>query len=275
MNSRDAGFATRDYVAEILAAVGIAMTNLSSLASDLYLWSSWEFGLIELGGGFSGTSSFMPQKKNAWAFDWVRGAAGNAIAAFGSSLAAMRGASSTDGSLQDYPEQPLAGALEVAIDHFTLIGGALETVTVNCQLMHERASSNWATASNLADAIARDAGLSFRLAHGIVGSVVRTAVEAGLAPSDLTGAAVDAAALEVAGRSIGLSDAAVREALDPMRFVETRETEGSVNPREVRSMIEDRRVAVTADRVWLTDCRARDVDARARLDREVDRRLSQ
>lgn len=274
VNSRDAGFGTRDYVAEILAAIGIAMSNLNALCEDLYLWSSWEFSLIELGDGFSGTSSFMPQKKNAWAFDWVRGAAGNAIAGYGSALAALRGASSTDGSLQDYPEQPLSGALESATDCFALIAGALASIRLRTDVMADRARSNWATASNLAETIAREAGLSFREAHGIVGSVVRTAVEAGITPQDLTGAAVDAAARAIVGRPLDLGDAVVREALDPVRFIETRATSGSVNPAEVRHMIADRREALAAEAAWLRGRRDREREARRALDLEVERRIA-
>jgi argininosuccinate lyase len=273
-NSRDAGFGTRDYVAEILAAAGIAMTNLNALCSDLYLWSSWEFSLIELGDGFSGTSSFMPQKKNAWAFDWVRGAAGNVIAASVSSLAAMRGSSSTDGSLQDYPEQPLAAALETATDCFTLIAGALGSIRLRTDVMAERARSNWATASNLAETIARTAELSFREAHGIVGSVVRTAVDAGVAPGELTGAAVDRAATDLIGRTLGLSDSQVRDALDPVRFIETRATTGSVNPAEVRTMIAERQRALEQEQAWLSGRVQRDETARKHLALEVDRLLA-
>jgi argininosuccinate lyase len=273
VHSRDAGFGTRDYVAEILAALGIALSDLNALCSDLYLWSSDEFGLIELGDAFSGTSSFMPQKKNAWAFDWPRGAAGAVVGEFANALAAMRGSSSTDGSLQDYPERPLAGSLDLAIDAFSLVSGALSSVRVDADRMLARARASWATASNLADMIARERGLSFRAAHGIVGRVVRTAVEAQVLPSQLTAADVDRAAEAVAGGPLGLDDAQVRAALDPVAFVESRVTTGSVNPREVQAMIDDATGIVAHEQAWLDEQQRHLLRARERLDREVRRRL--
>ena len=272
-NSHDAGFATRDYVAESLAAIAILMGNISSVCSDLYLWSSYEFGMIEPADGFSGTSSFMPQKKNAWAFDWARGAAGSTIGHFASSLAAMRGVSSTDGSLQDYPERPLVEAFETASDYVLLVTGAIDTMRIRADVMLARAWENWTTASNLADEIARRAGLSFRTAHSIVGRIVRSAVEAGVAPDALTAADVDRAAEAIAGRPLGLTDEAVHEALDPVRFIETRVTAGSVNPEEVRRMLEAAAVALAGDRVWLEGRRESVGRARAELDAGVARWL--
>jgi argininosuccinate lyase len=269
VNSRDAGFGTRDYVAEIIAAIGIAMTNLSTLCSDLYLWSTYEFGMIETADGFSGSSSFMPQKKNAWAVDWARGAAGNVVGSFASSLSAMRGTSSTDGSLQDYPEAPLREALEVATDYLRLVSGAVDTLQVNTERMLERAGANWSTATNLADVIARSAGLSFRAAHGIVGRVVRNAIAEGVAPADLTSAAVDRAANDVAGTSLDLGDDVVRAALDPVRFVESRVTTGSVRPDEVRRMLADGSERLRQERQWLEGARARVDAAHDELAKEV------
>lgn len=264
VNSRDAGFGTKDYVAEILAAVSILMINLGTLCSDLYLWSSFEFGMVELDGGYSGSSSMMPQKKNPWAVDWARGAAGNAIGHFASSLGAMKGASSTDGSAQDFPETPLAESLETAADYLDLIDGVLATLDVKAEVMAERAGTNWTTASNLADTIVREAGLSFREAHGIVGRLVRSAMSAGRVPRETTTTSLDEAAVDIIGRPLGLTEQTIRTALDPMEFLSTRVTIGSVNPKEVRRMIARSRVRLRRDRRWHEE-RAK-VLARARIE---------
>jgi argininosuccinate lyase len=271
-NSRDAGFATRDYVAETIAAITIAMNNVSTLCSDLYLWSSFEFGMSEMADGFSGTSSFMPQKKNAWAVDWARGAAGSMVGAFASSIAAMRGSSSTDGSAQDYPERPLADAFDLAIDYVTLIAGVVGTLSVDVEKMLERATANWTTASNLADTIAREADLSFRAAHGIVGRVVRTAIANGISPLEIRGQDIDRAASDVVGHPIGVSDQLVAEALDPTRFVQTRVTAGSVHPDEVRAMLAASASDLHEERLWLADQRQHLQAAHDSLEIEVDGR---
>jgi len=271
-HARDAGFGTKDYVAEILAATGILMSNLSTLCSDLYLWSTFEFGMIEVADGFCGTSSIMPQKKNAWALDWTRGAAGNAVGYFASCLAALRGTSSTDAMAQEYPDWPLADACTEATDYLTLVAGVLETLKVNKALMLERARANWTTASNLADAIVRIGGFSFRSAHGIVGRTVRAAGEAGIGPHQVDAIFLDGVAMQVAGRAAGLSDAQIREALDPVGFVATRVTAGGVQPDEVRAMLADGARQLIDDGDWLGVRRAQVANAAQALDAAVARR---
>ena len=272
-HARDAGFGTKDYVAEILAAIGIAMSNLSTLCGDLYLWSSYEFGMVKIADGFCGTSSIMPQKKNAWALDWTRGAAGNAAGYFGSCLAALRGTSSTDAMAQEYPDWPLAEACTEACDYLDMVTGVLESIKANAALMAERASANWTTASNLADAIVRHGGFSFRSAHGIVGRLVREAGLAGLALSEVDTAFLDRVATQVAQRPAGLSEAQLRAALDPQGFVNTRVTAGSVHPDEVRAMLDEAQATAAQDAAWFEAARERVTNAAAALDAEVARRL--
>ena len=272
-NSRDAGFGTKDYVAEIIGAVAIAMSNLSALCSDLYLWSSTEFGMIEIADEFSGSSSFMPQKKNAWPLDWARGAAGNAIGSFASALAAMKGTSSTDGALQDYPEVPLRETLEVATEFFAVNDGVISTMTVHEDVMKARAVESWATASALADLLVRRGDLSYRQAHAIVGRLVRNALARGALPQDVTAADLAGAAGELKIDAPALTDGDVRAALDPAAFIASRVTAGSVNPSEVRRMLGSAARQVSRDRRWVTTESARAAAALEALQQEVEVRM--
>lgn len=259
-NSRDAGVGTKDYVAEILASVAILMTNLPTLASDRYLWSSNELAMVELADGFCGTSSLTPQKKNPWAVDWLRGPAGNSIGYFASCLGAIRSSSSTDGSVQDYPETPLPLACLDACEYLDLMAGVFATITVKKETMLARARDSWARASNLAAVIARRADLSYRSAHAIVARLVRIAAERGDRPTEATGELLD-----VAGLALGLAQSEVREALDPEAFVATRVAEGRVNPREVEAMLALSRAGIRRDQNWLTERRRRLSSARSML----------
>jgi argininosuccinate lyase len=163
--------------------------------------------------------------------------------------------------------------METSLDFFRLVTGAIETLTVNRELMLERARENWTTASNLADAISRHADLSFREAHGIVGRVVRTAVADRVTPLELTSIHVDAAAEAVIGRALGIGTEVIREALDPVRFVETRATYGSVNPVEVERMLAEAGERLGADREWVEERLGAVEEAHRALAEEVDRRL--
>jgi argininosuccinate lyase len=273
-HSRDAGFGTKDYVAEVLAAIAILMSNISSLSSDLFLWSSYEFGMVELDDAFSGSSSIMAQKKNPWSVDWSRGAAATTLGHFGSSLAALRGASSTDGAAQDFPESGLRDAFATASVYVDLLAGVLDTLEVHATTMQARAGVNWSTASNLADVIVRRAGISFRSAHRIVGAVVREAMAAGTAPSATTAEDLDRTAQAIIGQSLGLSDRDVLDALDPEMFIRSRVTLGSVAPEETTRMIDAERVRLDTSESWIADRRGRLVAAHAELDSIVDARIA-
>ncbi len=266
LNSKDAGIGTKDYVAEILAASSMMMTNVGNLSTDLWIWSSYEFGMVELADGYCGTSSIMPQKKNPWPVDWARGAAGNAVGHVASSLGAIKG---LDGSTQDFPELPLVGALEMAMDYLDVLTGVLETLKVNEEVMLQRAGANWTTASNLADTIVRQTGLSFRTAHGIVGRLVRNTLHEGRLPDSVKGTDVDRAAKEMAARTLGLSDEVVRQSLDPREFVRSRVTTGSVNPDEVKKMLEDGWRRLREEKSWLDEQEAKLAGASQKLERAI------
>ena len=110
--------------------------------------------------------------------------------------------------------------------------GVLETLTVNVKLMKERTGTFWGTASNLADFIAKDNGLPFRIAHKIVGRLVRSAIEQGKRPGEITGEMVNRIAKETIGKALNITDDEVRMALDPAEFIHSTVTIGSVNPHK-------------------------------------------
>ncbi len=269
INSIDACSGSKDYVAEILASCSIMMSNVGLLCGDLFVWSSYEFGMVELADGYCGTSSIMPQKKNPWAVDWARGAAGNAVGYLANCLGAIKGTGSTDAALQDFPEVPLADALDTATDFLDLLTDVVQTIKVNEEVMLQRAGANWTTASNLADTIVRQAGLSFRTAHGIVGRLVRNTLHEGRLPDSVKGTDVDRAAKEIMGRAIGLTDEVVRASLDPKEFIRTRVTIGSVNPDEVKRMLQDGLDRLQVEKRWLEEQKRKLAEANEKLAKEV------
>ena len=79
VHATDAGVFARDYPAENAAVLSILANDVGRLAGDLYVWSTWEFGMIEVEDGMANTSSIMPQKKNPEALERVRGLSGIAV----------------------------------------------------------------------------------------------------------------------------------------------------------------------------------------------------
>lgn len=255
------------YAAEAAAALSFVMGTLNDLATDLHVWSSWEFALVETDDAFCGTSSIFPQKKNPSALEAIKQASGGAIQWLGQAMATFRGEGSGDQAIRELPMLDTALARTDAM--LELAAAVVETLTVHEARMREVASGNWSTASNLADTLVRDAGISYRQSHHVVGRLVRLCLNDGVAPSSTTGALVDLAAQQTIGRSLGLSDAAVRTALDVDSFVRTRVTRGSIAPSEVDRMLTEAEQELGDDRAWLGAEQARLAGAGKALDAAV------
>ena len=225
-NSLDS-VASRDFALDYLAAAAIAGAQLSRLAEELILWTSQPFGFARLPDAWSTGSSIMPQKRNPDAAELARGKAAGLAAAFtrlAGTLKALPLAYAKD--LQDDKATMFAAA-----DEFDLmveaITGMIATVEFIPARMRALAGTGHATATDLADALVRDAGLPFREAHHVAGRAV---------------AAAEAAGVELAG----LDEATLR-AVDPRitramlmdvdQSVASRTSPGGTAPARVREAI--------------------------------------
>lgn len=264
MNSADVGTFDTDYPAEVAAVLSLMVNNIGRLAGDLYIWSTYEFGMVEVSDGLAGTSSIMPQKKNPHSLERIRGLAGLAIGWFPAYQGALRNASSSDLTLA-FGGDPIPDIIDACISTIELMNSTLQTMTVNTAVMEERAGAFWSTTSHLADELVRHGDMSFRTAHHVVGRVVRNAIAAGVNPTDVTSEMVDEAALETIGRNVGLAPETVRDSFDPRGFIHSRTTPGSVNPEMVRQSIEDGRQRQERHASWLDDRQAQQAKARQQL----------
>jgi argininosuccinate lyase len=249
-NGQDAGVFSNDYTAEVAAVLSILTNNLARMAMDLYIWSTYEFGMVEVSDGLAGTSSIMPQKKNPHPLERVLGLGGAAVGWLPSILGATRG-SSSDLSI-NIAGIGVAEMLDLTRSATRLITATLETLRVNRELMAARAGANWSTASNLADELVRRTGISFRSAHQVVGRTVRTAIERGVPPDRVTAADVDVAGAAVLGRELGLTDQDVHDALDAAAFIRSRVTPGSPHPDDVAANIAEARAQQREHTDWVS-----------------------
>ncbi len=240
---------SRDDAHEAVAAAAVAMTGLSRLATDLQSWNTMEFGFIELADQFSSTSSIMPQKKNPQALEYTKAAAAHVTGALTSVLACSKNTSY--GDVNDGVTALNVPSLE-AIDRtrltFVVMDGVLSTMSVRPDAMRRSAAIGFGTATELADVIVRETGMSFRKAHNIVGRVVRETIEAGKPATAITTADLDAASAALFGGPLGLDAATVARALDPDQNVGSRTITGGPAPETVASMVEHRLSALAADK---------------------------
>ncbi|MCU0667769.1 MAG: argininosuccinate lyase [Myxococcota bacterium] len=169
-NSMDA-VASRDAALEFLAAAAISMVHLSRLAEELVLWSTAEFGFVELSDAYSTGSSLMPQKKNPDVPELVRGKAGRVIGDLVTLLTVVKGLPLTYNRDLQEDKEPLFDAAATLRDSLAVMTGAVATLRVRIDRMRAAAEDPMLLATDLAEALVR-AGVPFREAHEAVGKIV-------------------------------------------------------------------------------------------------------
>jgi argininosuccinate lyase len=182
-NSLDA-VSNRDFVLDYLSAAAICATHLSQLGAEIVLWSSEEFGFCEVSDAFSSGSSLMPQKKNPDAAELLRAKAPRVVAALSGLHGVLHGLPLTYNKDLQEDKEPLFDAIDTLELCMRVAAGMLEGVTFHRERMTAAASDELLAATDVADLLVRR-GVPFREAHGIVGGVVRGALERGKGLSEL------------------------------------------------------------------------------------------
>lgn len=176
-NSVDA-VSDRDFVIEFIGAAAIVMVHLSRLAEDLIIYSTTEFGFIELSDAVSTGSSLMPQKKNPDSLELIRGKAGRVFGHHAAMLATMKGLPLAYNKDMQEDKEALFDTLDTLRGSLRVMATVLRNVRVNNEAARQAASTGYLNATDLADYLVRK-GLEFRKAHELVGRVVTHAIEQG------------------------------------------------------------------------------------------------
>ncbi|MCX6677087.1 MAG: argininosuccinate lyase [Methanothrix sp.] len=251
-NSMDA-VSTRDFILEVLADLSILMVNLSRLAEELVLWSTSEFGYLELDNLYASTSSIMPQKKNPDTAELARGKTASVLGSLMAALSICKGLPlSYNRDLQEVTPHLWRG-LDWARSTVRILGGCVSSLKFNLERMQQCAGAGFSTATEIADSLVRITGMPFRTAHSIVGRIAASGSRPGLAE-------LDDIALEMAGyraRERGFSAADLERALDPKSNVALRDNTGGPAPAETQRMIKDRWARIAAGEERLAGRRRR------------------
>jgi len=183
-NSADA-VSDRDHILEFLASAAILASHLSRLAEELVLWSSTEFGFIEMDDAFSTGSSIMPQKKNPDVVELIRGKTGRVYGDLVGVLVVMKGIPLAYDSDMQEDKHGLFDAADTVIDCLDLMASVIGTMRINSERMRAAAANDFSTATDVADYLAAK-GLPFRQAHEVAGRMVRHCLETSKYLADLT-----------------------------------------------------------------------------------------
>ncbi len=184
-NSLDA-VSDRDFALDYLQAAAQCALHLSRLAEELIMWASQPFGFVRLPDTLSTGSSIMPQKKNPDAAELVRGHAGRIVGCLTSLMVTMKGlplAYSKDMQDDKPPVFEAHGLLGLSIAAMT---GMIANSTFRTERMRQAAELGFATATDLADWLVREADVPFREAHHITGAVVKLAESRGCTLNSLS-----------------------------------------------------------------------------------------
>jgi len=218
----------RDFALDFVYAAAVTMVHLSRLAEDWILYSSEEFGWLELGDGVTSGSSLMPQKKNPDSLELIRGKAGRVMGSLTSLLVTMKGLPMTYNRDMQEDKVPLFQAADEVAGALEMASVIAESAALKPSAPLAAAEQSWVVATDLAEALAR-AGTPFHQAHQIVGRFVLESVRTGKQPSAWTAEEMRAFAPEFTSEMATL--------LDPQRGLETREIPGGTGPKAVAAAL--------------------------------------
>jgi argininosuccinate lyase len=226
----------RDFALDYLMAASQCALHLSRLAEEFIIWASQPFGFVRLPDALSTGSSIMPQKKNPDAAELVRGHAGRISGCLMSLMMTMKGlplAYSKDMQDDKPPVFEAAGLLALSIAAMT---GMVADTQFRTDRMRAAAELGFATATDLADWLVRQADIPFREAHHITGSAVKLA--------ESRGVALDQVPLDDLKAIDPRIDERVYAALSVEASVAARASHGGTAPAEVRKRVAEAREAL-------------------------------
>jgi len=230
----------RDFALDYLMAAAQCSLHLSRLAEEFIIWASQPFGFVRMPDALSTGSSIMPQKKNPDAAELVRGHAGRIVGCATALMVTMKGlplAYSKD--MQD-DKPPVFEAADLLGLSLAASTGMVADARFDTGRMRQAAELGYATATDLADWLVRQADIPFREAHHITGAAVKLAENKGIA--------LDALTLDELKAIDARIDERVYSALSVEASVAARASHGGTAPAEVERRVADARAALGLDR---------------------------
>jgi len=176
-NSLDA-VSDRDFVIEYEAAASLAMMHLSRLGEELVLWSSAEFGFVEIDDAYATGSSIMPQKKNPDVAELGRGKSGRVYGHLMGMLATMKGLPLAYNRDLQEDKEGLFDTVDTLLPTLAVFSGMVKTLKVKADRTGHAAGQGYTLATDVADYLVKK-GLPFRRAHEVVAKLVSYAVGKG------------------------------------------------------------------------------------------------
>ncbi|MDH5361977.1 MAG: argininosuccinate lyase [Aigarchaeota archaeon] len=242
-NTLDA-VSSRDFLVEVVGSLAIIMVDLSRMAEDLILWSTEEFGYIELSDKYASPSSAMPHKKNPSVLELIRARAARVFSCL-TQLLTVTKALPTGYSLDlQETKAPIWEGLDRTEASLSMMAGVVSTMKVNTRKMAEKAAGSLAIALDMAEALAAETGLSFREAHLLVGRLVSDMYERSVPFNSLSVQQVKAEAKRILGKSVSVDTRLLIQVSNLRDILKQRKTRGGPAPSQTRAMLQTRKTTL-------------------------------
>jgi argininosuccinate lyase len=263
INSIDATH-SRDTLIEFATALCILITTFARIAEDFIIWSTAEFGYIDLSDKYSSTSSAMPQKKNPDTMELVRSKAataiGNVITMF-SIVKSLPSGYSRD--LQDL-KPVLWRTSTVALESTRMMNSVIKSIEVHKERMKEVADNSYAISLDIAEQLVMRKGIPFRSAHRVIGALVEKAANKNnIALNMLQKEDVKAALKKIESDLQPDEVTQIIKDMTPDKALELRVSLGSPNPKQQQDMINS---AYNKLAVYIQELSKRKKDVKAAFD---------
>ncbi len=249
-NSIDA-VGSRDFIVETIAVLTLIAVNLSRIAEDLIVWSSPEFGTVELPDDFTSTSSIMPQKKNPEVLEVIRARASYALGDYVAATAALKSLPTT----YNLDFQEITPKLWAATDNLSaslrIFAKLIPNVKV-INIIEQKAAAGFVGATELANMLVRKHHVAFRTAHKIAGSLVKTLIESKKTLLDATPQLLEKTAKESAALKVTIKVEDLDECTNPRKLVESHKAQGGPSPNEIKRALKTRNQEFTLSKNCIT-----------------------
>ena len=266
-NSVDA-VTSRDFLLETLANLSILAVDVTRFVEDLEVWSTMEFGIIELPDEFAFTSSIMPQKKNPDVLEVMRARMSLASGNFAGSVAALLSLPSTYN--MDFQEvtPKLWQTLETIKTCLSMLAKIVPSLIIKTDTLGKPAYT-FLTATELANMLVRNYKVPFRTSHRIVGAVVKTLLEEGKSFRDVTPELLAEVSKQILGHALIVKAHEIRGATEPSHAVESCQVRGGPSPKEVKRMAATRTNTMAESRMWISERKNKLTKAQEKLENSI------
>ncbi|MFP4005348.1 MAG: argininosuccinate lyase [Candidatus Hadarchaeia archaeon] len=230
---------SRDFAIETMSCLSILVTNVSRICEELVIWNSAEFDMIKIPEKFLSTSSIMPQKKNPEVAELGRAKSGTIVGNLIGGLKILKSIPQAYNlDLQELTPH-LWGSVDETKDTIRIMNKIFNEIKPNAEKMEANLNKGFPTATELANTLVREEGLSFREAHRIVGEFASKVDKENTEIADISIEDLNSIFKSVTGDDVSLSKRKLEKAIDPSKNVEKKKVKGGPSPKRVKNEIKN------------------------------------